>query len=581
MVTIRASARTYYSPREITMLSKLSRELTVFGVIGLTIGLIMTIVSNLFVIGVEYGRTFRNGLSYFDIQIGSGTHSLAPFLTLVLAALATIWLKKVMKIKAWAGPADSIYAAHNPTKELDLKLGYASTAVAFICASGGASVGQYGPLVHFGATVGASFKRLLNSGLGQDVWLGCGVAAAISAGFNAPLAGVIFAHEAILRHFSLRAIAPIFIASVSANTFDHLLFPGAQAIFVVDEAAPEIQSVVPYLVIFAPALAVIAMSFMSTIRALQKISEKLNKTPVPSQLYAALFVGAIGFFLPEVLGIGGFAINNIFSGEYSLQMLFLLLFSKFIATALCLGLGLFGGIFSPSLFLGVTAGAIFGQLLIMAGLPQLSDALSIAGMAAVSAAIVGAPISCIIIVMELTRSYEYSVISMLAVIVCSLLCHRMNNGSFFDRQLLNRGIDILSGRDAILLAETCIKNFVSLKPLILKRDTTGLEAIALMETKRLTEAYVCDDVGHLLGKVTMYSAKEAASESIYLFMNQYPLSITDEDSLAVAMNKASNFVGESIPVVNNQNILLGAMTEGELFKLVLRVQRDARAIEIT
>ena len=76
-------------------------------------------------------------------------------------------------------------------------------------ASGGASVGQYGPLVHLGGTIGSLIKRYTQNILTRDVFIGCGVAAAISAGFNSPIGGMIFAHEAILRHFSFRAIAPI------------------------------------------------------------------------------------------------------------------------------------------------------------------------------------------------------------------------------------------------------------------------------------------------------------------------------------------------------------------------------------
>ena len=86
-------------------------------------------------------------------------------------------------------------------------------------AAGGASVGQYGPLVHFGATMGSALRQISRRFLTTDVFIGCGVAGAIAAGFNALIAGMVFAHEAILRHFSLRAIAPIAVASISHPGF--------------------------------------------------------------------------------------------------------------------------------------------------------------------------------------------------------------------------------------------------------------------------------------------------------------------------------------------------------------------------
>ena len=114
---------------------------------------------------------------------------------------------------------------HTSQKEpLDEKHGLVSTLAAFASAAGGGSVGQYGPLVHFGATIGIIFKRFFKSRLSNEIYLGCGVAAAISAGFGAPIAGIVFAHEAVLRHLSVRAMAPISIASVTAAAFSRAFF---------------------------------------------------------------------------------------------------------------------------------------------------------------------------------------------------------------------------------------------------------------------------------------------------------------------------------------------------------------------
>ena len=126
----------------------------------------------------------------------------AQVITLSLAAILIYLVKRGLAIGRWQGPADTIYGAHRPDNELDVKTGLSSTVAAFISASGGASVGQYGPLVHFGAVIGSACKRFLRVKFSTDVFIGCGVAAAISAGFGAPIAGVVFAHEAILRHFS-------------------------------------------------------------------------------------------------------------------------------------------------------------------------------------------------------------------------------------------------------------------------------------------------------------------------------------------------------------------------------------------
>ena len=562
------------------MQKNILRELFVFTLVGLGVGFILTVVANSFVMGVEYVRQFRDSYSFLSITIGSNSYSMTPILSLLIAAFIIIWLKRFLGVTAWAGPADSIYAAHNPTRALDLKVGLASTLAAFISASGGASVGQYGPLVHFGGTVGAAFKRLFNSTISQDIWLGCGVAAAISAGFNAPLAGVVFAHEAILRHFSLRAIVPIFIASVSANTFDYILFPSSQASFQLYIEPPPLTEIVPLLLLFAPLLALLATTFMMSIRFMQRLGGSLNKKNIPTPLLAAFICGSVGVFLPEILGIGGNTMNNILGGSYSLTMLVVLLTGKFAMTALCLGFGLFGGIFSPSLFLGVTAGAVVGQIMIILGYAELAEMLSIAGMAAVSSAVVGAPIACIIIVMELTRSYDHAVISMIAVIICNLVAHRINKGSFFDRQLIDRGIDIHKGRDAILLAETKVGSFIKQDQIVLNKGYNGNDAYALMNKHQTTEAYICDNKNILLGKVTLFNAITAGMDPIEVCMDSDPLVFFHDESLSRAMEKASQFIGENIPVVDRKsNTLLGVMTEGDLFHAVLAVQEQAKALE--
>ena len=176
------------------------------------------------------------------MSIGDYSVSLSPLAFLWTAALVVVFIRTTLGVVKWAGPADAMYAAHQINEPLDIKRGFASTLAAFTSASGGASVGQYGPLVHFGATMGVWVKRFLTSRLSHDVYLGCGVAAAISAGFNAPIAGVVFAHEAVLRHFSLRAIAPIAVASVTASALGTSWFPRVSG-FDVSFSVPELGGV--------------------------------------------------------------------------------------------------------------------------------------------------------------------------------------------------------------------------------------------------------------------------------------------------------------------------------------------------
>ena len=181
------------------------------------VGAFMAVLGNVFVAGSKSAAGFWAGelssinLFFFDISV--------PFTVvgLALAAMIIYLLRRLFFLDRFHGPADSIYAAHLTKSNIDIRKGLQSTLIAFVSIAGGAPVGQYGPLVHLGALVGSSFNKFLTvTKTSSDLWIGCGVAAAIAAGFQAPIAGVVFAHEAVLRHLSFRAITPILVASITS-----------------------------------------------------------------------------------------------------------------------------------------------------------------------------------------------------------------------------------------------------------------------------------------------------------------------------------------------------------------------------
>ncbi|SVD34560.1 uncharacterized protein METZ01_LOCUS387414, partial [marine metagenome] len=254
-------------------------EMGIVFIVGGLIGAVLAIVSNLFVSGVQFFSQQRESSDLFVLSLGEYSVSFSPVVYLWVAAAVVVFIRTALGVTKWAGPADAMYAAHQIKEPLDIKRGLASTLAAFTSASGGASVGQYGPLVHFGATMGVWVKRFLTSRLSHDVYLGCGVAAAISAGFNAPIAGVVFAHEAVLRHFSLRAIAPIAVASVTASALGTSWFPSASG-FEASFSVPQLAELVPLLILLSPILAVVAIVFMQSLRYGASLPPKLNVSPM-------------------------------------------------------------------------------------------------------------------------------------------------------------------------------------------------------------------------------------------------------------------------------------------------------------
>ena len=544
---------------------------------GVIIGLISAFGSHYFKEGIfTLSSHFNKNLSQFNLFLGF-------FISLSVAAYIVHLLQKYGHIKKFDGPADSIYAAHRLDNELDVKAGLLSTLAAFFSAAGGASVGQYGPIVHFGATIGSWLKEKFSTPITADIFIGCGVAGAISSGFGAPIAGVIFAHEAITRHFSVKAIAPIAVSSGIAFIATEFLW-GTHA--PLEQMAPPTSSSFNLTVIatlfIAPLFGVCAVIFMRTLEQLIILNKKLKLSRFLKTTLAVTALSYVGSHLPQVMGLGTDVILKILDGDFGLWFLILLLLGKLIATTVSLSFGFFGGVFSPALFLGAALGAIIAQILSIAGLNGLNySIIAICGMASVAGAVIGAPLTAVLIVFELTQSYSLGLAALVSVVIAVLVSEKFYGHSYFDKQLLSRGIDLSEGRVGLLLMDQKVADFISDTATLIKPQCSLFEAKNIMVRNNNSEAYVVDDRNILLGKVEfMRIVHQDNSLPITKFANSETLTLKHDASLQQAIEIAAGFVGESIPVVDESTGQFhGAVTEGDIFTAYLGIQGQIMDLE--
>lgn len=541
--------------------------------LAVVVGLVMAVVANSFVEGARWFLNTSRTDSFVAIQLGDFVFNLDIYLTLGVAAVLIFLVRRMLGITIWSGPADSIYAVQQSREPLDVRLGMGSTLAAFVAASGGGSVGQYGPLVHFGATMTELLLKYVRIKIDRRVFIACGVAGAISAGFNAPIAGVLFAHEALLRRISIGAIAPIAVASIVAYAANQAFFV-IEPTFSVPDMPIELQPLLPFLILTALLSTGSAIAYMAAIRKGRDLAGKSGWSMPRLMLSCVLVVGTVGVLLPDVTGLGLVQINQMIGAEFTLGMLIMLLVAKIFVTAYCLNAGFFGGVFGPALFVGASTGGIAAYLAVAAGLdPYLSYALPVAAIAAVGGAVIGAPLTVIMIVIELTGSYAYGLSAMLCVILCSVLTLRFFGLSYFDRQLLDRGIDLKQGQEHIELSLTPVHEIRGGEFLRLDPDVSVPRAQQALAEAGATEAYVCDNHDRLLGKVDVHGLAKATT--LAAAMDTEPTTLAADDNLNAAMNTASTFVGESIPVVDNGR-LVGALSEGDIFNKVLQIQAGLR-----
>ena len=550
-------------------------------IIGGGIGLVVSFVSSLFVMGVQWLVESRSGATDALLHLPGTGLSLMPMLWLIGSALLLVLVRRLFSIDRWHGPADSIYAAHRTDNELDLRAGIGSTVAAFISLGGGAPVGQYGPLVHFGAAIGSYLSELFGSRrITADVFIGCGVAAAIAAGFHAPIAGVVFAHEAVLRHFSFRAITPIAIASITSAWFSSAMF-GGQPIFQIDVVLPDLLPLVPTLLASGLFFGLIAILFMRLLFASGKLAAISGLSPLPLGLSAAVLCGAVAMFVPEVLGLGVGTVNVILENGYLIGFLLVLLVLKLIVTSLSIGFGLFGGVFSPALFIGAAAGGFVAKLIALAGFISAPQLFAVAGMAAVAAAVVGAPIAVVLIVLEFTMSYEFAVAAMLSVVVATLLSSLLYGHSFFDEQLVRRGIDLSQGRGNLELMNQSIAKVVSDDYVLLAPSLTVKTAIKMLAKANASEGYCLGEDNDFLGKCSLQQlllARQGDKLGAQLMTD--PVILNHDASVMQAIEVASDFVGEAIPVVNrNNNEFIGVVSEADIFQAYLATQTRIHDLE--
>ena len=551
----------------------LKQFIYIFGLLFLsaTLGIIVSITTNYFVDTVKWFMNLRTGsVSFFQ----GADFLFSPVLWLFLAVIILYYVRKICDITRWHGPSDAVYASHRTDNELDLKRGVGSTFAALVSLCGGAPVGQYGPLVNFGASIASFFSQITRIRLiTPEILMSCGVAAAISAGFHAPVAGIVFAHEAILRHFSLRALLPIAVSSTISAAFGNWAF-GGTPLFSLEVDAPELMPLLPALFISGFVFGVVALIYMKMIFGFSSIPAKYKLGYLPFALFAAAVTGIVGVFFPEILGLGVDVIFSFITDDLSLIFVLTLLGLKIFLTSLCIGFGIFGGVFSPAIFVGAASGQFMSHLLGFLSVFAPSTVLAISGMAAVAACVVGAPLAVVMIILELTMSYEYALAALVSTMVAVMVTNNFYGHSFFDKQLEQRGIDLSQGRGNLELMEKQVSSILSQDYLSIAPEETVDSIIKKMSKSDFSEAYCLNSDGRFVGKCKLSEIVNARKSDLAKnLLESDSKSIKLDASIMQAIEVASDFVGESIPVISRSDgILAGVVTEADIFQAYMSTQ---------
>jgi CIC family chloride channel protein len=355
--------------------------------------------------------------------------------------------------------ADVIEGAALGDGRVETKEGLASACASFLTLSLGGSSGREGPVVHMAGVISTWVSdRIHADGItGRDL-LGCAVAAAVSASFNAPIAGALFALEVVLRHFAVHAFAPIVIAAVAGTVINRLAYGDVTEFTLATPGALQFYVELPAFLLLGVVCGLVAVLIMKSIFWADAFGTHMQGVlRLPRWLRPAVagaLLGAMAIWFPHIIGVGYETTILALSGTLLLGQAVLFAVVKSAALAVTMGGRMGGGVFSPSLMIGALTGLAFGW--IATGiLPDVSGTHTLyafAGMGAVAAAVLGAPISTTLIVFELTGDWQIGIAVMVSVSLSTALASRLVDRSFFLTQLEKRNLHLAAGPQAYLLA---------------------------------------------------------------------------------------------------------------------------------
>ncbi|RMH23516.1 MAG: CBS domain-containing protein [Planctomycetota bacterium] len=486
----------------------------------------------------------------------------------------------------------------------------------------GGSAGAEGPIVQIGSAIGSGSAQLLRVSREQTgTLLGCGAAAGIASVFNAPIAGVFFVLEILLRDFSLRTFTPIVVASVFSTAVTQAILGRNDALFAHDLqqylfTLPELPS---YLVMGLICGAV-AVGFTRVLYFSEDVFERVRLHPVAKPVLGAGLLGAVGIVflllapggarhdVPPFFGNGYTAITQLLDpGAYpaasprpevdlvepglgetvplSMALVGALVIFKALATCLTLGSGGSGGVFAPSLFLGAATGAAFGLALEAVGLIPAEGspaAYALVGMAAVVAGTTHAPLTAILIVFEITRDVYVLLPIMLAAVMATLTAQVLLRDSIYTLKLRRRGLLIGTAADMTILRRITADQVPIVPHVAVHPEDPIAKVTDLADRYKVADFVVIDHDGDYLGMLTAEALRAALlqQDAIPLLLVEELMrtdlpTVSPDETLDRVLDKFSRFDVTSLAMVREgQGAVLGLLTRARLMSRYQQALRE-------
>lgn len=452
---------------------------------------------------------------------------------------------------------------------------YSSIITSALTVGFGGSVGLEGPTVATGAAIGSGVSRALRLDYKHVLMmLGAASAGAMSAIFKAPIAGIAFALEVIMLQFTTASVLPLLVASVSGALTSYF-FLGQSTLYTIDKVSLFEFRHLPYYILLGIVTGLIALYFTRIYMFLWGIFEKINNHWKKFFLGAAILVVLIWLF-PSLYGEGYHAINSSLHGDYSyvfnhtfysgfrnntlllVAVMMLIVFSKAIATTVTFAAGGIGGVFAPTLFMGVNTGLAFVLVGNMLGLDLPVGNFALVGMGGMIAAVIQAPLTAIFLIAEITSGYVLFMPLMITVTVSWIVFRVFEKNSIYTYQLARRGALFTHDQDKTVLSLMNVKDLIETNFDPVKPDYTLGQLVEVISHSQRNIFPVLDDDGNMLGVVWVNDIRhimfkpemyDKVKVSDLMFMPQP--TVSPDESMEDVAQKFQNSSHYNLPVLRD------------------------------
>ncbi|MCB0219622.1 MAG: chloride channel protein [Chrysiogenetes bacterium] len=444
----------------------------------------------------------------------------------------------------------------------------------------GGSVGSEGPTVQIGAAIGSKIGRVL--GLNTDSvtsLVGCGVAGALAAVFNAPIAGAFFALEIVLGNFAAPIFGPIVVSSVTATAISRA-FLGNYPAFQVPHYSLESAFEIPLYAVLGLIAGAVAAVFARSLYWSEEFFDKLKVHDYLRPAIGGAVVGLCIIIAPQVYGTGFGTMTTILNEGLPFTLLLFVLPIKVLASTVTLGSGGSGGALTPALFLGAVVGALFGAVVhpIFPELTAEPGAYALVGMGAVLAGTIHAPITCIIMLFEISSDYQIVLPLMLACSVSTLFAAIIEGESIYTHALLRKGISLKRGREEAIMQAYRVQDVMRPGGRSVPPSMPLRELVTIFLASRDNERYVIGTDGRYMGIVTLNDIKDILGEEELgdlivagdVASNAVP-AVAPDITLSVCMDRFLAAESDRLPVADPKSrVFLGTISEHDVISLYNR-----------